>query len=280
MTEKQLGINCDFLDMLELFYYDFLIRSLTAGLLIGVTAPAIGMFVVLKRQSFLADALSHVSLLGLAGASILGLPLTLGALSVSVVAAVGMEELRRTGRLFRDSSLVIFFSGSLALAIVIMSLSGGLSGNVLSYLFGSIATVTMADVLGVGAVSIITLFFLFFLGRSLFLLVLNEDLAKVSGVHIRKLNIAFAAVTAMIVAVSLQTIGALLVGSLMTVPVFAALQWRFGFRRTLALSIAISLFSVLVGFFLSYSFRLPSGGAIVLVAIALFLISYFMNRKR
>ena len=268
-----------FLDMLELFYYDFLIRSLTAGLLIGVTAPAIGLLVVLKRQSFLADALSHVSLLGLALASILQIPLTLGALIVSVGAAVGMEELRRTGRLFRDSSLVIFFSGSLALAIVIMSLSGGLSGNILSYLFGSIATVTAVDVWVTAGVCLLTLSFLFFFGRSLFLLVLNEDLAQVSGVHIRRLNIAFAAITAMIVAVSLQTVGALLVGSLMTVPVFSALQWNFGFRRTLALSIVLSVLSVLIGFILSYSFRFPSGGAIVLVAIVLFLVSYLFNRK-
>ena len=266
--------------MLEFFQYDFLVRSLVIGLLIGGTAPSIGLLVVLKRQSFLADALSHVSLLGLALASIFHMPLTLGALVVSVGAAVGMEELRRTGRLFRDSSLVIFFSGSLALAIVIMSLSGGLSGNILSYLFGSIATVTMTDVWVTAGVFFLTLSFLFFFGRSLFLLVLNEDLAKVSGVHIRRLNIAFATVTAMIVAVSLQTVGALLVGSLMTVPVLAALQWRFGFRRTLALSIAISVLSVLVGFFLSYSFRFPSGGAIVLVAIMLFLVSYFANRRK
>ncbi len=235
---------------------------------------------MLKKQSFLADALSHVSLLGLALASLLSIPLTLGAVAVSVTAAVGMEELRRTGRLFRDSSLVIFFSGSLALAIVIMSLSGGLSGNVLSYLFGSIATVTDVDVWVTGGVALFALCFLFFFGRPLFLLVLSEDLAKVSGVHIRRLSIAFAVMTAMIVAVSLQTVGALLVGSLMTVPVFAALQWNFGFRRTLALSVVISLLSVLVGFFLSYSFRLPSGGAIVLVAVVFFLLSFLVYRKR
>lgn len=266
--------------MFDFLHYDFIVRSLLAGLLIGVTAPAIGMLVVLKRQSFLADALSHVSLLGLALASILKVPLTLGALLVSVSAAVGMEELRRTGRLFRDSSLVIFFSGSLALAIIIMSLSGGLSGSILSYLFGSIATVTVFDVWMTAGVTLLSLLFLFFFGRSLFLLVLNEDLAKVSGVHIRRLNTGFATMAAMVVAVSMQTVGALLVGSLMTVPVFAALQWRFGFRRTLALSILFSLLSVLIGFFLSYSFRFPSGGAIVLVAIAWFVISYLLNRKR
>ena len=265
--------------MFEFFQYDFLIRSLLAGMLIGITAPAIGMLVVLKRQSFLADALSHVSLLGLALAALFGLSLTLGAIVISIAAAVGMEELRHTGRLFRDSSLVIFFSGSLALAIVIMSLSGGLSGNILSYLFGSIATVTSADVWVTAGVTFLSLGFLFFFGRSLFLLVLSEDLAKVSGVRIRVLNIAFATMTAMIVAISLQTVGALLVGALMTVPVFAALQWRFGFRRTLALSVCISLLSVVIGFFLSYAFRLPSGGAIVIVTIVLFLISYFLNRK-
>lgn len=267
------------MSLIDFFQYDFLLRSLIAGCLIGMSAPAIGMLVVLKRQSFLADALSHVSLLGLALASLLQIPLTLGAMAVSVSAAIGMEELRRTGRLFRDSSLVIFFSGSLALAIVIMSLSSGLSGNILASLFGSIATVTTVDVWVIAMVAILSLLFLFFFGRSLFLLVLNEDLAKVSGVHIRRLNIAFAGMTALIVAVSIQTVGALLVGSLMTVPVFAALQWRFGFRRTLALSVFISVLSVWIGFFLSYEFRLPSGGAIVLVAIALFGLSYGINRK-
>lgn len=266
--------------MFEIFQYDFLVRSFVTGLFIGISAPAIGMLVVLKRQSFLADSLSHVSLLGLALASLLSLPLTLGAIAVSVGASIGMEELRRTGRLFRDSSLVIFFSGSLALTIVIMNLSGGLSGNILSYLFGSIATVSNVDVWVTAIVSVASLLFLFIFGRSLFLLVLNEDLAKVSGVRIRALNIAFSAVTAMIVAVSLQTVGALLVGSLMTVPVFAAMQWRFGFRRTLALSVWISLLSVSIGFFSSYFFRLPSGAAIVLVAIILFLFSYFLNQKK
>lgn len=265
--------------MLEIFQYDFLVRSLVSGALVGIAAPLIGIFIVLKRQAFLSDALAHISLLGVALASLLGFSPALGAIGISALAGIGIETLRFSGRLFRDSSLVIFFSGSLALAIVLLNLSGGLSGKVMGYLFGSLSTVSGSDFFLLLGVFFLSVLFVYVFARRLFLIVLHEDIAVASGIRVRRINILFAAVAAAIAASSLQAVGALLVGSLMTIPVYAAMQWRFGFRGTLLLSVFFSLFSVIFGFFLSFSFRLPSGAAVILLAILFFVFSYFFGRK-
>src|SRR3989440_12282585 len=124
--------------MPEIFQYGFMVRALAAGLMIGTIAPTIGVFLVLRRLSLIADTLAHVALAGVALALLTGIPPVAGALGVALLGAVGVERLRVSGRLYGEAALAIFLSGGLALAVVLIGLGGGFTVGVFSYLFGSI----------------------------------------------------------------------------------------------------------------------------------------------
>jgi zinc transport system permease protein len=265
--------------MLEILQFDFMQRAFVAGLLMAIIAPTIGMFLVMRRYSFMADTLAHVSLAGVALAVLLGLHPILTALVLSVGAAISSEVLRRNGRVVGEGVLVLFLSGGLALSAVLLSLTGGGIG-VQSILFGSILTVTAEDigiitVLGVAVIVVVGGLF-----KELFISTFDEELALVSGVPARSMNMILLILAAITVAVSMRIVGVLLVGALMVVPVLAAMQWQKSFKATWLIAIFVALLSVLIGLIVSYGFGLASGGTIVLMAIGLFLISWIIQRIR
>src|SRR3989344_448638 len=262
----------------QLFQFDFLINAFQAGVLLALIAPIIGMFLVVRRYSLLADALAHVSLLGVALALLFQIPVFIGALCASILAALGMERLRIEGRVLGESIIALFLSSSLALSVVILSATTGLNANLLSYLFGSLTTVSTGDVTILAVLAAVIVAFFGFFYRQLFLFALDEDLARVSGVLVRMVSNGFIILAAATVAAALQIVGTLLIGALMVVPVLTAMQWQRGFRMTLFLSVIFSLLSVLTGFVLAYALDLASGGMIVIVAVALFVCAYIANR--
>jgi len=258
------------MSIFSLFQFDFIVRAFEAALLLGVLAPLVGMFLVVRHYSLLADALAHVSLLGVALAIFFKIPIFIGALFTSILAALSIERLRRDGRVLGEAVIALFLSSSLALSIVIINLKEGINVNLISYLFGSLTTVTERDVFILLGLVMATLCFLLFYYRELFLLSLDEELATVSGVRVRRLSALFMILAACTVTASLQMVGVLLIGALMVVPVLTAMQFRLGFRLTLFLAVGFSLLSVVSGFFLAYYFDVASGGAIVIVAVLIF----------
>lgn len=255
--------------MLEIFAYDFMIRAFAAGLITAVVAPTIGMFLVMRRYSFMADTLAHVSLAGVSIAALTGTQPIFTAMALSVAAAGCTEALRRNGKVLGESALSLFLSGGLALSAVLLSLSRS-GSNLSAILFGSITTVTAFDVrviLGVGIVVIAVIVLLF---KDLFAASFDEDLALVSGLPARGLNLVLLVLAAVTVSTSMRIVGVLMVGALMVIPVIAAMQWRRGFRQTWGISVLIALLSVVIGLTLSYYAGLASGGTIVLVSIGFF----------
>jgi len=268
------------MSIFSLFQFDFIVRAFEAGLLLGILAPLVGMFLVVRHYSLLADALAHVSLLGVALALFFKIPIFIGALFTSVMAAISIERLRRDRRVLGESVIALFLSSSLALSIVIINLKDGVNVNLISYLFGSLTTVAERDVFILAGLVTVTLSFLLFYYRELFLLSLDEELAKVSGIRVERLSTLFMVLAACTVTASLQMVGVLLIGALMVVPVLTAMQFRLGFRTTLLLSVVFSLLSVVSGFFLAYFFDVASGGAIVIVAVIFFLLVNVLDRLK
>lgn len=179
-----------------------------------------------------------------------------------------------------ESILALFLSGSLATALILLAVSKGTNINLLSYLFGSISTVTKVDLWILSFLLLGVIGFLSVGYRKLFLLSLDEDLARVSGVSATRYNIIFILLASAVVAGSITIVGALLIGALMIVPVLAAMQWRRSFLMTLLLSILFAELSVVAGFLSSYRLDLPSGATIVLWAIIIFCISYLLNSRK
>lgn len=259
--------------MLEIFQYDFMIRAFVAGIAVGVVAPLIGMFLVVRRYSLMADTLAHVSLIGVAVSVLTGIHPVLAAVCASVLAAFGVERLRRSSRLFGESLLALFLSGSLAIATVLVGLAKGFNANLLSVLFGNITTVAPVDVVVIVILAVGVLLTILLLLKEFFLVSFDEELAQASGLRASALGTLLVVLAAVTVALSMRIVGVLLIGALMVIPSVTAMQLGRSFRETLFLSVSFSLISVIAGLFLSYYVGLPSGGTIVVIALGLFLVS-------
>ncbi len=266
--------------MFELFQYDFMIRAFEAGLIVACIAPAIGAFLVFRRYSYMADTLGHVSLLGVVLGILTGLPPVVGALLVSVLFSFGIDTLRQNKKLFGESVLSLFLSGSLALALVVASFLKGFSRDFNSFLFGSITTVTAQDIWVIGILGMVILFAVGLLYKKFFLITLDEELAAAEGLKVRLYNLIMIFLSSLTVALSLRIVGVLLIGALMVIPVMAATQLGKSFLRTIIFSILISIVSTVLGLFFSYSFNTPSGAMIVLFSIVFFLLSLIFSKKR
>jgi zinc transport system permease protein len=265
--------------MLDIFQYDFMVRAFEAGIAIGIAAPLVGMFLVVRRYSLMADTLAHVSLAGVAIGLLLAINPIFSAIGLSLVAAGGIESLRNSKRIFGESVLALFLSGSLAVAVVILSIAKGFNANLFSYLFGSISTVSPSDLWITGVLAVVVLLDVFLLYKELFFVSFDEELAAASGLPVRRLNLAMVMLAALTVSLSIRIVGVLLIGALMVIPVISAMQYGKGFRTTLILSVIFSLISVIVGLFASYYLDLASGGAIVLVALFIFIVSLAFTKR-
>jgi zinc transport system permease protein len=201
---------------------------------------------------------------------------------MAVIASLGaawlIEYLRSVRGLYSDSILAIFLSGSLALAVVIVSLSGSFNASLFSYLFGSILSVSSQDlmIMGIaGAVSIVLIIAFF---KELYFIAFDEEVAKVSGLRVTLLNFMLVSIIAVIIALSIRVVGTLLIGALMVMPPVSAIRFKMGFFHTTLLSIVIALVCVIAGLTLSFVFSLPSGAAIVLCLLGVFILSLVVNR--
>lgn len=254
----------------ELFQYGFFQRALIAGVLIGGLAPLLGIFFVARKQAFFADTLAHASLAGVAIGIVAGIEGVWAAIGAALIAALGMEWLRRHAQLSGDAALAVVLSGSLASAVVLLSLTKAWNAQILSYLFGSITTVSWSDIALLCGVALVVGGVLY-VGRGVFFLATADArLAKVQGIPIERYESLFVMLAALIVAVGMRVVGALLVSALLVIPVLAANVWKKGFWHTTGIGAAYGAISAAMGLFLSAFFDIPTGATIVLVALILF----------
>jgi len=259
--------------MFDIFQYSFIIRGIEAGIVVGIIAPLIGTFLVLRRYSLIADTLSHVALAGIAVGFITGIHPIIAATATSVAASVFIERLRTTKRVYGESALSLFLSGSLAIAVILLSIGNGLSGTLFSYLFGSITTVTSSDLWVISILGIIVILTVIAFYKELFYITFDEETAAVNGLPTRLLNTIFIILSAVTITISIPIVGILLISALMVIPVVTALQLRKSFRTTIILAECFSLSAVCIGIISSFYLDIPSGGAIVVVALLQFLLT-------
>ncbi len=258
--------------MFDLFNYSFIIRGFEAGLIIGIIAPIIGIFLVLRRYSLIADTLSHVSLAGVAIGLLLAINPLITAIIAAVASSVAIERLRSSKKVFGESALSIFLSGSLALAIVLISLGHGFGVDLLSYLFGSITTVRQTDVYIIGVLGIFVIIAIVAFYKELVYVTVDEEAAKVSGIPTKLINFVLIVLSAFTVALAIPIVGVLLIAALIVIPVVTALQFRKSFKQTIIIAECISIFSVIAGIISSFYLNLSTGGTIVLIALLIFVI--------
>ena len=265
--------------MIEIFEYDFMQRAFLAGIIIAVLASVSGTFVVLRRYSMISETLAHSALVGVAVGLVAGFNPLWMAVVIAILSAWLIEYLRSSFSLYSDAILAILLSGSLALAVVIVSLGGAFNNSLFSYLFGSILSVTSEDVTVIIIFGTISLGLLLAFSKELYFIAYDEEVAQTSGIKVKFLNFLLVTVVAVIIALSIRVVGSLLIGALMVIPTIAALQFKVGFIKTALLSLVFALFSVVCGMTLSFYFSLPSGATIVLFVLVIFILSLVSNKK-
>ncbi|MDQ0111660.1 metal ABC transporter permease [Paenibacillus harenae] len=263
---------------MEIVTSEFFQRALIGGLLIGVTAPLMGIFLVLRRLSMIGDTLSHVSIAGVALGFLIGVyPIAVG-LVFAIAASFGIEKLRKAYKTYAELSLAIMMSGGVALASLLFTLGKGFNMNVNSYLFGSIYTLSSGDLYLIGAVTLVVLIAIRSQVKELFLITFDEDAAAVSGLPVRFYNVMISVLTALVISVSIKIVGALLVSALLTIPAACSLIIARSFKQSVISVVIIGEIAVIAGLLVAGVWNLAPGGTIVLLLIVILLLLLVFKR--
>ncbi|WP_453994946.1 metal ABC transporter permease [Bacillus nitroreducens] len=263
----------------DIFQYEFLQNAFLSGLLIGFIAPLLGVFIVVRRLSLIADALSHVTLAGIAASLLLerklGLtqpinPIYMG-MTFSVVGSLFIERLRTVYKHYQELAIPIILSGGIGLGVIFISLADGFNTDLFNYLFGSVSAISRSDLWTILGIAVFVILIVIFLYKELFLLSFDEEHAAVSGINAKIIHFIFIVTVALVIAASMRIVGILLVSSLMTLPVAASIRIAKGFKQTIILSVIFGELAVIFGLVLSYYLDLAPGGTIVLLSIIILL---------
>jgi zinc transport system permease protein len=255
--------------MPEIFQYSFMVRALVAGLLVAITVPVLGSFLVARRYALISDSLAHVSLAGVGAGLLLGFAPIIVAVPVTIAGALILEWLRQARRISGEVSLAILMSSGLAIAIVLANLARGANTDFSSYLFGSITTTSLTDVVTLAAVVAIALCVVAMSYRSLLHIAFDEDSARIAGRRVTLLNYILAALTAAVVVLSLRIVGGLLISALLVMPVVTASRFARSFISTMLFAVLFAVLAVIAGLVIAFYAGIAAGGAIVLSALTL-----------
>ena len=259
---------------MEILEYGFMQRALLASLLVGLVAPAVGVFLVQRRLSLLGDGIGHVALTGVAVGILTATAPVATALVAATAGAVLIELVRARGRTSGDVALAVLFYGGIAGGVVLLSLAPrGSATNLDAYLFGAITTTSGTDLAVFGVIAVVVLGVLALLGQRLYAVSDDEEYARAVGLPVLGLNLVLAVLVASTVVLSMRVVGLLLISALMIVPNAAAQLLARSFREAVLLACALGLVVSVSGTTVSYYAGTPSGGTIVLLAIAVFLVA-------
>ena len=264
---------------MDIFQYDFMQRAFLVGILLAVIIPCIGVTVVFKRQSLTGDALSHMSLAGVAIGLILGFNPIVGAVAACLAAAFGIEALRKKLPKYSELSIAIVLSVGIGLAGVLSGFVKN-AANFNSFLFGSIVAISDFETALVMGLAVLVFLAFILLYKELFYIAFDEQAAAISGVPVKTVNTVFTILTALTVSVASRTVGALIVSSLMVVPAAAAMVVARSYRQTVVFSVLCAVASTVIGLFISYYAGTKPGGTIVLTAVGLFLLALLSKKIR
>ena len=251
--------------MFDILQYEFMRRALLVGFLLAVILPMIGIQVIVKRLALIGDAISHSALAGVAAGLATGFNPTLMTLVATITAALGIEYVRKKIPEYAEVAIAIILSTSLGIAGLLSSLIKG-AVNMESFLFGSIVAIGDDELAIVIAVSFIVCIFSIAYYKELFNIAFDSRSARLQGIPVGILNTLFTIVTAISIAVASRTIGALIVSSIMIIPIATSMQFSKSYKQVLLVAIVLSIAYIMVGLVLSYYAALRPGATIVLIA--------------
>lgn len=256
---------------MEMFFYGFMQRAFQASFLIAVISPILGLFLVLRRQSLMADTLSHISLAGIALGFILNVNPTWTTLIVVIIMAITIEYLSSVYKSYSEISIAILMSAGMAVALVLMSLNeGGSTASIQQYLFGSIVTISQEQVYLLTGLFVIVIGLFLIFRKPMYVLTFDQDTAHTAGLPARMMSVTFNIITGVTIAVVMPIIGALLVSAVMILPAAIAMRLSSSFNRVIIVGIIIGIIGMFFGLVSSYELGTPPGASITLIFIVIF----------
>ena len=264
----------------DLIQYGFMQRALISAIAISIICSIVGLFLVLKRHSLFGDALAHVAFGGISLGLFLGVYPLWTAYIVAILSAVGVNKLRESTKIPPDSSIAVLLTSGLAIGVILISISGGFTLNLFSLLFGNILLVSNDDVIMILITAAIVIPVIYILYKKLVLIIFDENQAKVSGLNVTWINTLFIILASITIIASIRLVGVLLISSLIVIPNITALMLGKGFKKTIFISCAMSVFSVVFGIVISYYSNLVPSGTIVLTMISMFLITVIAKNMK
>lgn len=260
--------------------FAFMRHALLAGLMLSIIIPMIGVVMVNRKTSMIGDSLSHTSLAGVAMGLILGINPIIGAIVICIVSAFAIEYIRHRFPQHGDMSTAVITSGGLGLAAILTKFAPG-GNNFESYLFGSIASVTIQDVISVSIVFILVVVSSVIFYGGLLDISIDDNLARLAGVKVKFVNAIFTALTAITIALSCKIVGALMIASILILPVATSLIISQSYKQAMILSISLGVLYTMLGIIISYYYDVPTGGSIViLTVIGMLIMSLYRKIKK
>lgn len=243
-------------------------KALLAGSAVAVICSFMGMFLVLRRYALFGDGISHVAFGGISIGLFLGIYPLWTAFVVSLLGGLGMQKLRQSTKISGDAAVAVILVSGLALGVILVSATGGFSVDLFSFLFGSILLISSEDTWLIVAISSGVVAMLLIFQKQFLHLTFNEEQARISGINVTLLNYVFVALAVVTVVISMRLVGILLISALVVIPNITAMMFGRGFKDTVVIAIAMSVFATVTGVFLSYYLDLAPSGTIVMIAAA------------
>lgn len=266
---------------LSFLEYGLMRRALMAALLVGIAAPLVGIFVVQRRMSMIGDGLGHVALAGVAVGLLTRTNPVFTALVCAIGAAVLIEWLKMKARTSSDVAIALLFYGGIALGVVLITKApSGSAVNLTSYLFGSIQTTQVSDLIAFSLLTVVIVAVIGILAPRIFAVSNDAEYAHASGMHVLPLNIIHSALTACTVVLSMRVIGLLLISALMVLPAAMAQQVTSSFRAAMAAAVAFGVITSVGGTIVSWYADAPSGGTVVMLGVVLFGLTVWAGHAR
>ncbi len=262
----------------EIFSYPFVTRALVSGVLISLAASLLGVNLVLKRFSMLGDGLSHVSFGTAAIALALGVaPLKLS-IPIVIIAAVLLLRLNKSSRMKGDAAIAVVSSGALAIGIAVATVTTGFNTDISNYMFGSILSMSQSDLYISIAVSVVVILLCILFYNKFLVVSFDEDFALASGTRVSFYNTLSAVLTAVVVVIGMRMMGALLISSIITVPVLSAMRVCKRYKSVNCLAAVISVSAFTAGLIISFFYDIPAGASVVIVNLIVFVLMSALSK--
>ena len=256
---------------MELLGYQFFQNAILGGLMAGFACAWIGLFLVIRKEAMIVDGVAHTAFGGVALGLLIGIDPLITALGISTISVFGMNYMKRKGLAESDSAIALILAIGFSTGLIIISIAGGFSVDLFSYLFGSILTISRSDLLMILILGIVIIAFLTLFHKELLAITFDERSAKMMGIPVSAISAIFNLIVAITITLSIKIIGIIMVVALIVIPALTALRLRVSFSKTVASTIIIGLASVLAGIVISTFYNVATSGIIVFTMVLIYL---------